>query len=198
MGGVSLGELVAHQGGGLRHAGGIQPEVRVRAHLVVVIMALVVVLVSLGLAGLGLIGGLFLVLGGVVRVGAGLNQLGRGGDVDDGLRGLLLDGLVNGALEAREIDHRVSGGQRVDHLGRELEVVRLGAVRGQGGNGDVLAADLLSQVLQGVERGHDGQFAVFGGAAVGCGRGDAGGQGERCGSRACGSKDSLRHENHSL
>ena len=54
-----------------------------------------------------------------------------------------------GALEAREIDHRVSGGQRVDHLGRELEVVRLGAVRGQGGNGDVLAADLLSQVLQG-------------------------------------------------
>ena len=67
-----------------------------------VVMALVVVLVSLGLAGLGLIGGLFLVLGGVVRVGADLNQLGRGGDVDDGLGGLLLDGLVNGALEARE------------------------------------------------------------------------------------------------
>jgi len=76
--------------------------------------------------------------------------------------------------------------------------VRLGAVRGQGGDGNVLATDLLSQVLQGVERGHDGQFAVLGGAISGRGRGGAGGQGERCGSRACGSKDSLRHENHSL
>ena len=57
-----------------------------------------------GLTGLGLVSGLFLVLGRVVRVGAGLNQIGCGGDVDDGLGSLLLDGLVNGALEAREVD----------------------------------------------------------------------------------------------
>ena len=164
----------------------------------IVVVALMIVVVGFGLAGLSLVSSLFLLLGGVVGVGAGLNQLGCGGDVDDGLGGLLLDGLVNGALEAREVDNRVRGGQGVDHLGGELEVVRLGAVRGQGGDGNVLATDLLSQVLQGVERGHDGQFAVLGGAISGRGRGGAGGQGERCGSRACGSKDSLRHENHSL
>ena len=86
---------------------------------------------ALGLAGLGLVGGLFLLLGGVVGVGASLNQLGCGRDIDDGLGCLLLDGLVNGALEAREVDDRVRGGQGVDHLGGELEVVRLGAFRGQ-------------------------------------------------------------------
>ena len=206
VGGVCLGELVAHQGRGLSHADGVQPEVGVRAHIVVVIVtgvvvalvvvALMVMVVGIGLAGLSLFGGLF--LGGVVCVGAGLDQLGRGGNVNDGLGGLLLDGLVNRALEAREVDDSVRGGQRVNHLGGELEVVRLGAVRGQRGDGDVLAADLLGQVLQRVEGGHDGQGAVLGGAISGRGRGGTGGQGERCGSRTRGSKNSLRHENHSL
>ena len=164
----------------------------------VVLVALGLVIVAFRLAGLGLVGALFLFFGGVVGVSAGFNELCSGGDVNDGLGGLLLDRLVDCALEAREVDNRVCGGQGVDHLGGELKVVGLCAVRGQRGHGDVLAADLLGQVLQRVEGGHDGQGLVLGGATRGRGRGGAGGQSERCGGRACGSKDSLRHENHSL
>ena len=196
VGGVGLGELIAHQGRGLRHTHGVQPEMRVRGHVVVVLVALVVV--ALGLVGLGLVGALFLFFGGVVGVSAGFNELSSGGDVNDGLGGLLLDRLVDCALEAREVHNRIRGGQGVDHLGGELEVVGFGAVGSQGGDGDVLAADLFGQVLQRVEGGHDGQGLVLGGATRGRGRGGTGGQSERCGGRACGSKDSLRHENHSL
>ena len=170
MGGVGLGELVAHQRRGLRHAHGVQPEVRVRAHVVVVLVTLVVmafVVVAFRLAGLGLVGAFFLFLGGVVRVRTGFNELCSGGDVNDGLGGLLLDRLVDRTLEAREVDDRVRGGQGVDHLGGELKVVGLCAVRGQRGHGDVVAADLLGQVLQGVKGRHDGQGLVLGGATGG-------------------------------
>ena len=139
----------------------------VGAHVVVValvIVAFVVVIVGLGLTGLGLVV-VALFLGRVVGAGVDLNQLGGGGDVDDGLGGVLLDGLVDRALEAGQVDNCVRVGQRVDHLGGEFKVVGLGARRRQRGHGDVLAADLFGQVLQRVEGGHDGQGAVLGGAA---------------------------------
>ena len=128
------------------------------------VVAFVVVIVGLGLTGLGLVV-VALFLGRVVGAGVGLNQLGGGGDVDDGLGGVLLDGLVDRALEAGQVDNCVRVGQRVDHLGGELKVVGLGARRRQRGDGDVLAADLFGQVLQRVEGGHDGQGAVLGSAA---------------------------------
>ena len=170
----------------------------------VVVVALVLVafmvvvggLPRLGFAGLGLVG--TLVLARMVGRRVDRNQLGGGGHVDDGLWSVLLDGLVDRALEAGQVDHRVSGGQGVDHLGRELKVVRLGTVRGQRGDGDVLTADLLGQVLQGIEGSHDGQGAVLAGLAAGRGGGGASRQSERCCCRTCGGEDSFRHENHSL
>ena len=48
------------------------------------------------------------------------------------LGGLLLDGLVHRALEAREVDDGVRGGQGVDRLGGELQVVGARRPRGSG------------------------------------------------------------------
>ena len=154
---------------------------------------------GLSFAGLGLVGAL--VLARMVGRRVDRNQLGGGGHINDGCGGMLLDGFIDRALEAGQVDHRVGGGQGVDHLGREFKVVRLGTVRGQRGDGDVLTADLLGQVLQGIEGSHHSQGAVLAGLAglvAGRGGGGASGQSERCSCRTCGDEDSFRHENHSL
>ena len=159
------------------------------AFVVVAFVVVVGVLISRALARLGLLGAL--ILARMVGGGIGLDQFGGRGDVNDGLGGLLFDGLVYRALESREVDDGVRGSQRVNRLGGELQVVGLGAFGGQGGDGDVFAADLLSQVLQGVEGCHDGQGSVLAGTAPRGSSGGAGGQCERCSGRACGGEDSL-------
>ena len=77
VGGVGLGELVSHQGRGLRHADRVEPEVGVGGHVVVVtlvIMPLVTLVTLVIMSGLSLLA--FLLFCRVVGVRARVNQLG--------------------------------------------------------------------------------------------------------------------------
>ena len=79
----------------------------------------------------------------------------------------LVDGLVDGGLEAALVEHH-AGVLEVRGLARlELEVVRLLAGLGQVDDVHVAAADPLGDELQGVERGdHLGPSACGGTAAA--------------------------------
>ena len=99
-----------------------------------------------------------------------VDQLHCGGDVDDVLRRGLLDRFVDGGLEALEVDHGVGAGEGVEGGGGEFEVVRFGPVGGEGFDCDPVAADLLGEVLQGVEGGLDRECGLRGGLG-GFGRG---------------------------
>ena len=78
-----------------------------------------------------------------------------GGHVDGPVGGLLRDGLVDGRLEALDVQDEVGLGDLGDLRGAELEVVRLDARGRQDVTSTALAADLLGGVLQRVERGDD-------------------------------------------
>ena len=134
---VAPGEVLTE---GRRHvgqAGRVEPEVRVRGAAVVV-----VVRVLLG------------ALAGVLTAG-GQGEAGGRGDVDGGVGGLAAHGLVDGRLEAGEVDDGLRPGHRPDRLGGQLEVVGLDARLGQRGDAHVVAADPLGSELEGVERGRD-------------------------------------------
>ncbi len=137
-------------------------------------------------------------LGALVEVV--VDQRADGGGVDDVLGAGLVDGLVDGGLEALEVQHRVGLLDGGDLLGGELQVVRLDAGGGQVGDADVLAAYLRGEELHGVERRDDVQFAV---RALGAAVAAAGGEGEGADHRGdgqgydSGSASDHRHDNHS-
>jgi hypothetical protein len=132
--------------------------------------------------GVVLLGGLALV-GVAAGRGAVLLQLGEGAGVDGVLDARLLDGVVDGGLDALEVEDVVRFTELADLLRLELQVVRFDARLGEGGDGDAVAADLLGQELHGVERRHHVQLAVFlggggaGGTAAGGERDQAEGHG---------------------
>ncbi len=78
----------------------------------------------------------------LVRVRLAGEQGQAGGDVDGPVGGLLRHGLVDGGLEALDVEDEVGGGDLGDLGGGELEVVRLDAGRGEGRDGHGVAADL--------------------------------------------------------
>ena len=74
VGGVGLGELVSHQGRGLRHADRVEPEVGVGGHVVVVTLVIMPLVTLVIMSGLSLLA--FLLFCRVVGVRARVNQLG--------------------------------------------------------------------------------------------------------------------------
>src|SRR5690606_25593754 len=99
--------------------------------------------------------------------------------VDDVLRRALLDALVDRGLEAREVDDEVGVADPAHLRGGELEVVGLRRGRREVGDGDVLAADLLDDVLERVEgREHLEPPVVTASAAAGGACRDERGAGE--------------------
>ncbi len=136
-----------------------------------------------------------LALGVLLGVLPGRDQVGEPGGVDDTLRAVLREGLVDGRLEAAEVDGHVGLGQLGRLLHAELEVVRLLTRAGQVDHRDVVAADPLGQELQGVHRGHDrGRRVVRAGGGVGTAGGE-GQQQER--DDGDGEVSSEGHDNHS-
>jgi hypothetical protein len=91
----------------------------------------------------------------VAVVGAGDDEVRGLRDVEGGIRGLGLHGIVDGRLEAGEVQDGLGLRQLGDGLRRELEVVRLGAGLGQRRHLDEVAADALRDELEGVEGGRD-------------------------------------------
>ena len=85
----------------------------------------------------------------------GVNQINAAGDIDDGLGGVQLNGLVNGRLEALEVNDGSSLRELLNFLVRQLEVVRLCSRRSEGFDVNQIAADFLGEVLERVEAGHD-------------------------------------------
>ena len=85
----------------------------------------------------------------------GVNQINTAGDVDNGLGGVQLNGLVDGRLEALEVNDSSCLGELLNLLIRQFEVVRLCSWRSQGFDVNQVAADLLGEVLERVEAGHD-------------------------------------------
>ena len=79
----------------------------------------------------------------------------RGGHVDRVVGSLLGDGLVDGGLEALDVEDEVGLRDVGDLRGAQLQIVRLDARRGQGGDVGVGPADLLGGVLEWVEGGDD-------------------------------------------
>ncbi|GDY65811.1 hypothetical protein SAV14893_052040 [Streptomyces avermitilis] len=96
----------------------------------------------------------------------------RGVDLrpDPGLR----DGVVDGGLEVLEVEDRVRLLELHGLLGADLQVVRLLAGLGQTGDPHMLPADLLGEILHGVERRHHVELSAV--PAVGRGRVRAGGE----------------------
>ena len=84
-----------------------------------------------------------------------VNQVNAGRHVDDGLGGVELNGLVDCGLETLEVDDSSCLGELLDLLVRQFEVVGFCSRRGEGLDADQVSADLLGQVLEGVEASHD-------------------------------------------
>ncbi len=147
-------------------------------------VAAVVVPVALGVA-----------LGEVVVLQRG----GRGG-VDLVLGAGVGDRLVDGGLQALEVDDRVGLLDRPDLLGGEFEVVRLDAGGGEVGDLHVLAAYPAGEELHRVEGRDDVQLALraLGAATAAAGRqGEAGGEGGGGQGYGAASTSSDHHDNHS-
>ena len=109
------------------------------------------------------------------------------------------DGVVKRRLESLDVKERLCFVQLGDLLRADFELVRLGARGGDGRDVDVVAADLLREPLDRVERG--GHFQFPGGSALRIvGRIRAGGKPEGEGQRGHGRDDactmSIKHENH--
>ena len=127
----------------------------------------------------------------------GLHEVGRLGDVEGRLTGLARR-IVDGRLEVLEVDEQVRLRHLQHVLGRELEVVRLGARRREVRDVDVVTADLRRGVLERVEGGDNREPAVgsalaAGGAlVVGAARGEGA---ER--ERGSGEERKSLHENDS-
>ena len=85
----------------------------------------------------------------------GREQRGVLGGVDDVVGARQRDGVVDRGLEAGQVDDEIGAVQPGDLRGGELDVVRLGAGRRQRADRDAVAAHLLGDELQGVERRHD-------------------------------------------
>ncbi len=103
---------------------------------------------------------LALVLGVLLGVLIGGEQVGGVRGVDDALGAVLLQRLIDRGLEAGEVDRDVGLRQLGGLLHPELEVVRLLAGARQVDHDCVLAADPLGQELQRVHRRHHGDRAV--------------------------------------
>ena len=84
-----------------------------------------------------------------------VNQINAAGDIDDGLGGVQLNGLVNSGLEALEVNDSSCLGELLNFLVRQFEVVRLCSRRSEGFDVNQIAADFLGEVLERVEAGHD-------------------------------------------
>ncbi len=139
---VDLGEPVGQRRADRGQALGVEPDVRVAALL-----------------------GVLLVLGVLLALGVLLlAQLDGRQHVERAVGGLLLDGLVDGGLEAGGVDDEVGLAKRADLLRRELEVVRLAAGLGEVRDLDVVAADPLGQEGVRVEAGRHRGAALVGGA----------------------------------
>ena len=199
VGRVGLGQGGLDRLGGRLHAHRVEPEVRVEGRGGVVVVG--------GLGGALLV----LLLHAVV-----VDQVDAPGQVHDRGAGDLGEGVVEGGLEAGDVQDQGGGGQGGDVLGGQLEVVGLDVGGGDAGDRDVLAADGLGQVLDGVEgRGHRqgagggrrrGRPGGAGGGRGGVrsgGQGGAGGQGAgECeggdgGQVAARAGDQCAHGNHS-
>ena len=102
--------------------------------------------------------------------------------IDGFIRRLLFNRLVHRGLETSEVDHEITV-RDVGHLpGRQLEVVRFGTAGREIGDVDVLAADLVQNIFQGVKGRDSGHVGVV------CGVGDASGQGcrrQHCSNACC-------------
>ena len=85
----------------------------------------------------------------------GVNQINTAGNIDDGLGGVQLNGLVNSGLEALELNDGSGLRELLNFLVRQFEVVRLCSRRGEGFDVNQIAADLLGEVLERVEAGHN-------------------------------------------
>ena len=168
VGRVDLGEGCLKGLGHLDHAVRVEPEVRVEVTVVPLTalgVLVVAVLVVLGLAGLrggggtgrGAVGGLLAVLVLFLNPLV-VDEVGRLAQVHHGGAGAdLLDGLVQGGLEAGDVGDDVRFAQLGGLLAGELEVVRLDVGGGHGGDLDELAANGLGQVLDRVEGRGDRQ-----------------------------------------
>ena len=84
-----------------------------------------------------------------------VNQINAGLDVDDGLGGVEFNGLVDCGLETLEVNDSSCLGELLDLLVRQFEVVGFCSRRGERLDADQVSADLLGQVLEGVEASHD-------------------------------------------
>ena len=84
-----------------------------------------------------------------------VNQINAAGNVDDGLGGVQLNCLVNSGLEALEVNDSPCLGELLNLLVRQFEVVRLRSRRSERFDVNQIAADLLGEVLERVEAGHD-------------------------------------------
>src|SRR5690606_8659775 len=78
--------------------------------------------------------------------------------------------LVDGGLEAGEVHHDVRRADLADLRRGQLQVVRLGRGRGEVVDRDEVTADLLRDVLQGVERREDGHAVLPAASAAGAAR----------------------------
>ena len=175
VGRVDLGEGGLQGLSHLDHALRVEPEVWVEVAVVILaalgvaVLGMPVIVVS-GLAGLR--GG----SGGRCVSGAGrrlltvlvllldplvVDEVGRLAQVHHRGPGAdLLDGLVQGGLEAGDVGDEVGLAQLGGLLAGELEVVRLDIGRGHGGDLDERATDGLGQVLDRVEgRGYRQRLA---------------------------------------
>ena len=108
-----------------------------------------------------------------------LGDGGRPGGVHQVLGGARGDRVVDGGLEAREVDHDIGLADGADLARRELDVVRLGARRGEGRDRDEVAAHVLDDVLQRVERCQHREAVVLGPADPACPAGAAGREQQR-------------------
>ena len=136
---VERGEVGGHRVADLGEQGGVEPEVRVDVAVVVLSESssrLVAVLV------------------------AGVAQVDHVGDVEHPALGVLLDGLVDGGLEAVLDDDEVGPGQRDGAREGRLDVVGLDARVGEAHDLDVGPADALGDPGQGVEAGRHPDPAV--------------------------------------
>lgn len=91
---------------------------------------------------------LVVLLGVVIRTG---DEVGDVGGVDHVLGVARVDGLVDGALEAGQVQDEVGLADGPNLSRGQLDVMRLGPGGRQRGDGDELAAHLLGDVLQRVE-----------------------------------------------
>lgn len=120
----------------------------------------------------------------VADLGAVLLQRREGGGVDGVLDAGLGDRVVDGGLDALEVEDDVGLAELADLLRLELQVVGFDAGLGERVDGDVVAAYLLGQVLHGVERRDHVQLAAASlvGGVGGSGAGGEGDDAERDGS----------------